>query len=221
LCLMLLPVSMEFMLNICTDTLPQTCLSYLAFRVSFFETIERIALARQMDEDTADCFGFLTEVPFLRGVPPHVQLDLLAETWHKHVAAERFDATLVDESIVYASCETAARLVEEDKETYLSFLDGGPLDVEMAPDEYLASELRNLHLNLSNEGDFLLISQFEDMLPDEAREMKAKFGLKQGRLEPMFDVLGRWSMTADFLMNLTGLLTKREIVDSAWKLGVR
>ena len=89
------------MLAICTDTLPQTCLSYLAFRLSFLETLERIAMARQIGDDELDCFGYLTEVPFLRSVPPHVQLDLLAETWSKHVACERIDADLVDEAVIY------------------------------------------------------------------------------------------------------------------------
>jgi hypothetical protein len=69
---------MEVMLAIQTDTLPQTGLSYFAFRVAFQETLERICLAQQIGNYTADCFGFLTEVPFLRAVPPHVHLELLA-----------------------------------------------------------------------------------------------------------------------------------------------
>ncbi len=57
---------MEFMLAIQTDTLPQTGLSYFAFRIAFQETLERICLAQQVGNYTAECFGFLTEVPFLR-----------------------------------------------------------------------------------------------------------------------------------------------------------
>jgi hypothetical protein len=158
------------MLTISSDTLPQTQLSYLAFRVAFHETLERIALANQFGDDDCDCYGFLTEVPFLRGVPAHVQLDLLAETWSRHVAREQFTASLVDESVVYAACETSARLVEEEPEYVAHLMKGGPYDVEREVDHSLACELRTLHLNLSNDGDFLLISQFEDLDPDEARE---------------------------------------------------
>jgi len=209
------------MLTICSDQLPQTSLVYLAFRVAFEETLERIVLAQQMEQDTGDCFGFLTEVPFLRAVPAHVQLDLLAETWHKHISDERFDASLVDESVVYAACETAARVVEEDAATFQRYVEGGPLDVSATPDDCLASELRALHLNLANEGDFLLVSQFEDMLPDEAKRLKKKLGIDESRLESLFDVLGRWSVSADFLMNLSGLMSKHEVVRCVYKLGVK
>ncbi|MGE0759279.1 MAG: hypothetical protein AB7O38_19835 [Pirellulaceae bacterium] len=212
---------LEVMLDISTDTLPQTCLTYLAFRVAFQETLERIVLANQMGEDTTCGFGFLTEVPFLVAVPPHIQLDLLAETWHKHAAAEHFHATLVDESVVYASCETAARVVEEQPDKFMDFIRGGPLSVDVEADNFLSAELRNLHLDLANEGDFLMISQFEDLHPDESRALKKKFGLEESRLECMFDVLGRWSMSSEFLMNLTGLMSKQEIVHTALKLGVR
>jgi len=209
------------MLSICTDTLPQSCLSYVAFRAAFQETLERIVLARQVGADTTDSFGYLTEVPFLKAVPPHVQLDLLSETWHKHVATEQIEANLVDESVVFATCETAARIAEEQPLVFARYMAGGPLDVELPTDHFLASELRALHLNLSNEGDFLMISQFEDMLPDEARPLKKKLGLSEDRLEVLFDVLGRWSMSEGFLMNLTNLMSKREIVRAALDLGVK
>ena len=214
-------VSIEFMLTISKDTLPQSCLSYLAFRVSFRETLERIRLARQIGEDSADCLGYLAEVSFLRGVPPHIQLDLLADTWCKHVSNETFEADLVDESVVYATCETAARVAEDEPEIFRDFLVGGPLESQIDPDHFLATELRSLHLNLSNEGDFLMISQFEDIPPDEAGPLKKEFGLDEKKLDVMFDVLSRWSMSEHFLNNLSGLLTKREIVRTALELGVR
>ncbi len=206
------------MLQISTDILPQTCLSYVAFRVSFQETLERIALSHQVGSDGMGCFGYLTEVPFLQGVAPHVQLDLLAETWAKHVSSEPFDATLVDESVVYAACETAARLADQEPDEFQRMLAGGPLDVEIAADHQLASELRNLHLNLPSEGDFLLISQFEDLPPEAARERKQEFGIEEQKLESMFDVLGLWTMSADFLNNIDGLLIDREIVRAAREL---
>ncbi|NOX56773.1 MAG: hypothetical protein GXP27_20490 [Planctomycetes bacterium] len=99
------------MLVVAGEVLPNNVLSYLAFRVTFLETLERLALARQVgDEDEEEEFGFLTEVPFLSAVPPHVQLDLLAETWRKHSVRRRVSATLLDEAVVYAVCETAAHI---------------------------------------------------------------------------------------------------------------
>jgi len=206
------------MLNICADTLPQTCLSYVAFRVSFQETLERFCLARQMGDDVGECHGYLAEVPFLRAVPAHVQLDLLIETWAKHFDAECFDANLVDESVVYAAYKTAARIVEHEPDVVRRYLRGGPLDAEVEIDYFLASDLRSLHLNLSNDGDFLMISQFEDMPPDEARRMKREFKIDEQRLEPMFEVLAHWTMSANFISHLGGLLTNREIVRAVREL---
>lgn len=209
------------MLKILQDKLPQSLLSYLAFRLSFQETLERIALARQMHEDTTSGFGFLTEVPFLKAVPPHVQLDLLAATWSKHISDRNFEANLVDESVIYACCETSARLVEAQDELIPSYLKGGPLEANVTPDRSFAPELRGLHLNLSNNGEFLMISQFEDMHPDEAAETKKKFGICEDRLEIMFETLGRWQMSPDFLQNLTELFTGREILKIVTVLGVK
>lgn len=201
----------ECMLHIATSNLPQSALSYVAFRVSFLETLERIALARQFDTSAPDGFGYLTEVPFLKGVPPHVQLDLLADTWSRHLASEQHQATLVDEAIVYAVCETSARLAEQDPTFFLRVMRVGPLEMVLPPDHQLASELRALHLSLSNEGDFLMISQFEDMPPVAASKLKKQFRLDEERLEQMFDVLGRWNIQHDMLDKLLGLVNEREI----------
>jgi hypothetical protein len=209
------------MLAICTDTLPQSCLSYVAFRVAFQETIERIALARQMSEDETDGFGYLTEVPFLRSVPPHVQLDLLAETWSKHSASESIEASFVDEAVVYAACETSARIAEEDPADIARYLKRGPQQVSLAGEKVLPSRLRSLHLNLSNEGDFLMISQFEDMQPDESRWLKRKFHIDETKLQVMFDALARWHISPAFAKNLKGLLSPREIARALAFFGVQ
>jgi hypothetical protein len=211
---------MEDMLAIQTDTLPQTGLSYFAFRVAFQETLERICLAQQIGNYTAECFGFLTEVPFLRAIPPHVQLDLLAETWRKHVSAEKFEANLLDESVIYAVCETSARIVEQAPHVVNRYLSSGPQAATFHVNTLLATELRSLHLNLASDGDFLIISQFEDMPPEEAAESKRHFGFDDDRFEVMLDALGRWTMSATFLSNLVGLMTKEEIVRTALELGV-
>jgi hypothetical protein len=85
----------------------------------------------------------------------------------------------------------------------------------------LASELRALHLNLSNEGDFLMVSQFEDMPPEDALRLKKKFDIDDEQLEPLFDLLGLWLMSVEFLPNLAGLLTGREIVNAVKVLARR
>lgn len=202
---------MAFMLTICDDKLPQSALTYAAFRIAFWDSMERVALADQIGLGRSQPFGFLTEVPFLRNTAPHVQLDVLLDTWQRHFDQQPCEASLLDESVVYACCETSARIIEREPLVAQRFLKGGPLQIRRAIDRSLAKSVQALHLNLSNEGDFLLISQFQDMPPDEARDMKEKFGLNEDYLQPMFDVLGRWHASSAFPDNAIGLLSGDEI----------
>lgn len=203
------------MLKIAQDTLPQSLLSYVAFRVAFRETVERIALWRQFERDLDDVFGYLGEVPFLREVPPQVQLDLLAATWSRHLSRETYAADLIDESVIYAVCETAARLAEQEPALFATYLRGGPLEMGVPIDHFLAAELRSLYLKLSNEGDFLLISQFLDLPPTEAEPLKEQLGLRPAKLEILFDVLGQWHVSPRFPERLQGLLTEAEVSRAA------
>jgi hypothetical protein len=209
------------MLKIAEDTLPQSLLSYVAFRVAFRETFERLALWRQFEKSPAEAFGYLGEVPFLEQVAPQVQLDVLAATWRKHLERNAVEADLVDESVIYAACESAAQLVEKEPTLFGSYLRGGPFDVGIPIDHLLATELRNLYLNLSNEGDFLLVGQFLDAEPQQALPIKRQMGLGDELVESMYDVLSRWHVSPQFTENLRGLLTEAEINRVAAVLCVR
>ena len=209
------------MLTIADTRLPHTVLGYVAFRVAFHETLHRIAVHDRHDGDPHARFGFLCEVPFLRCVPAHVQLDLLAATWSRHAAHDPHEADLVDEAVLYAACETAGQLCAEEPELVEEYLAGGPIDVTLAVDGLLGDELRGLHLNLAGEGDFLTISQFEDYPPEDGRRLKRKLGVDPDRLAPLFDVLGRWNLSPDFLGNLSGLMTGMEILGAVQVLGVK
>jgi hypothetical protein len=203
------------MLTIATDVLPRTALAYIAFRLAFCGTWERLTLSAQVDPAGRllghVAFGYLTEVPFLRHVPPLVQLDRLAGTWTRHRADAPVEATVLDESVIYAACETAARMVETEPEAARTFLLSGPEAVSHSVNRRLAVELRTLHLGLPNDGDFLMISQFEDIPPDEARALKREFGLDEARLEPLFETLAHWHPSAAFGSSVDGLLTAGEI----------
>lgn len=209
------------MLHINQEKLPQTVLSYLAFRLAGMATVQFIELSRQVPDISFDCQGFLTEVPFLREVPPHIQIEILADTWRKHVSTEVFDATLVDESVLYAACETAAYIVQNSPEMVPALIAGGPMEAGVEVSQGLAEELQKLHLNLANEGDFLLISQFLDMNPDEAAEWKQRYGLTDDDLEPMFNAISRWHISPTVVDNLSGLLNPEEIRSTLPLLGLR
>jgi len=199
------------MLTFATTPLPHSLLSYVAFRVAFRETFDRVSLHQRSLNDHTDAYGYLGEIPFLREVPAQVQLDVLATTWHRHSSREAFPADLVDESVIYAVCETAAQLVERDPDVFVNQMRGGPVDFAVPVDSYLARELRLLYLELPNDGDFLLVSQFLDLDPDESALQKQEMGVDPGRLEQLFDLLGRWHMGPHFATRLKGLLTEAEV----------
>ncbi|QDT46850.1 hypothetical protein Pan258_08700 [Symmachiella dynata] len=209
------------MLHINQQKLPRTVLSYLSFRMSGVATLQFIELSRQLPDVDLESQGFLTEVPFLREVPPHVQIELLAETWSKHVAEKPYEASLLDESVIYAACETASYIVQNNPELVPSLLSGGPLEAQIDVGQELAESLQKLHLNLANEGDFLLISQFMDMPPEECQEWKQRYGLEDADIEPMFDALARWNISPSVEQNLSGLFSPNEIRRMLPLLGVR
>ncbi|SFI92754.1 hypothetical protein [Planctomicrobium piriforme] len=198
------------MLIIGPRTLPRTELTYIAFRLACLDTRERLELALQLDVCPERNFGFLTEVPFLRSVPAQVQMDLLMETWAKHLTPVPQPADLLDESILYSSCEAAARLIRTEADVARRFLCRGPVECTTPIDKKLADNLQKLQTTFVQEGLFLLLSQFQDIPPLEAVPLKAQHGLTPESCECLFDVLGRWYVTNEILPRSNGLLTRVE-----------
>ena len=95
-----------------------------------------------------------------------------------------------------------------------AWAEAGPRRISVSSKPSLPEKIRQLHLSLPNEGDFLLISQFEDLSPFEGLNLKAEFGMEPTKCESMFDVLGRWHVTPGFAGRLTGLLTDREVAQA-------
>lgn len=204
------------MLQVARDLLPQSLLSYAAFRIAVRETSERF-----LDADFPEFLGYLAEVPFLRDVAPAVQLDLLAATWDRHMSRTTHIASLLDESVLYAVCEFSAGLVERQPDRALRMLRGGPLDLAIPVDHALASDLRSLHLKLSNDGDFLLIGQLLDLNPEESLDWKNRLGIAIERIEPLFEALGRWHPSPELVGNLHGLISVAEAQQLSKRLRVR
>jgi hypothetical protein len=208
------------MLCIENEPLTDSDLAYIAMRMSFLETLERIVLAEQMGLTGSGAFGFLAEVPYLRHVAPPVQLDLLLECWSKLRSPEKHAATLVDESVVYAACEAAARIIDSDADFAKQYLSAGPRKLHGDLTGPLADELRFLHLCLPNEGHFLLLSQFQDVDPEAGAKLKMSFGLDPAACEAMFEVLGRWHVSPAFRQNSDGLLAEGESAQAVEILGL-
>ncbi len=200
------------MLQIAHDRLPQSLLSYVAFRVALRRTWNAIVAGERPAHFFRDPEqpGYLAEVPFLRETSPAVQLEVLARTWRRHIQTDVVHADLLDEAVLYAACEFTAACAEHDPLTVTSCLRDGPLDLTVPVDTNLASDLRQLYLQLSNDGDFLLVGQFLDMPPEESAEWKRKLGVAPEAIEPFFDVLSRWRARPETLDQLQGLITMPE-----------
>ena len=198
------------MLKIGDNRVSYSAMAYLAFRVAFRDTLEG-ALQKQISGDVPTSSGYLTKIPFLQSVAARVQLDVLAETWHRVISGLADHCSLVDESVLYAVCESAAHLAEEQPDELNRLLQDGPLQMHVDPDQWLATRLRAMHLSLPIAGDFLAISQYQDLPPEIATRQKVQAGLAEARLECMFQLLGRWHVSRDFSHNLRHLLTPQEI----------
>ncbi|HET6423499.1 MAG TPA: hypothetical protein VFG20_07430 [Planctomycetaceae bacterium] len=200
------------MLQIAQDRLPQSLLSYVAFRVALKRTWNALAVPERVTRfyRDPDQPGYLAEVPFLRETSPAVQLEVLARTWKRHMQPDVVQADLLDEAVLYAACESTAACIELHPRTVTGSLHDGPLDLAVPVDVNLASDLRHLYLQMANDGDFLLVGQFLDMPPDDALDWKRKLGVAPESLELFFDVLSRWRARPEMLADLQGLITDAE-----------
>ena len=201
------------MIKFANKTLPYTERIYIAFRIAFLETQERLILAEQMDLGSHRAFGFLTQVPFLKCVPAQVQLDLLLDLWDKHLSKQEYTASYLDEAIVYAACESTASLMRSDPEHAQQITQSGPLRSSFNISGNTAAQFQQLHLDFAGEGHFLLISQCQDLPPEEATEFKTKYGIIDGRCDSLFHALSRWHVQAGVEERAMGLLTDEEIAD--------
>lgn len=200
------------MLQLAHEQLPQSLLSYVAFRVALRRTWEAMTSGRRATLFYAENqhTGYLAEVPFLRETSLAVQIEVLARTWHRHMQPEPVRADLLDEAVLYAVCEATAHGAEHEPQQVSRGLLGGPMDLMIPVDGALAADLRQLYLQLPTEGDFLLVGQFLDMPPDEATEWKRKLGVTEEQLCQFFDVLSQWRARPETLRHLYGLITDRE-----------
>lgn len=198
------------MLSINAQTVPADELLYIAFRLAFLDTMERMSLAQQLDVSDR-CFGYLTQVPFLRNVHPGVQLEQLLYTWNRHAAAGLHRASLCDEAIIYSACETAALVVRTDRLTARRILQQGPRSCVVPCDSALADRLQQFHLQYVAQGHFLLLSQFLDLPPQEANRLKQEFGVEATEIDYLFDLLGRYRVSPLLAEWARGLLTTVEL----------
>lgn len=213
------------MLQFGSDILPQGTLAYVAFRSAFVSTMRDYATAVEDPEDEELPIGYLMEVPFLENVAPQVQIDLLADTWSRHSSHQLYDGNLIDEAVVYSCCEFAASELETHPGSFAAYLQNGPRGIGVNLDGILSAELRSLHIKLTGEGNFLMLSQFEDMDPIEATAMMKTFKMDRAANQCLYDLLGRWHVEPRLIERLTGLLTKEETarfakcLPSLWNCG--
>jgi hypothetical protein len=200
------------MLSISDRIVPAGETVYAAFRLAFLDTMERIALAEQLDVGDRS-FGYLTQVPFLKNVHPGVQLEQLLRTWAKHLGAEVHPANLCEEAVLYSVCETAAQVIRTDRQTARRVLSSGPVSCTTTCDLAFADHIQKFHVNLIREGHFLLLSQFQDIPPREAERLKRDYGLNSQNTDCLFDLLGRYRVSPLLTEWTRGLITANELRD--------
>lgn len=203
------------MIKFAQNHLPYSERVYIALRIAFMETLERLQLAEQLDLAGHRAFGFLTHVPFLKSVPAQVQLDVLLNFWDRHLSRQNFSANYLDEAIVYAACETTAHLIKSDPQHAQRIISSGPLRSSAEVTGRFFEQFQDLHIQFSGDGHFLLLSQCQDLPPEEAEDFKLKYGIMPGKSDALFDVLGRWSVHPGYEDRAAGLLTDQEIASLA------
>ncbi|MCY2991999.1 MAG: hypothetical protein NTY19_29585 [Planctomycetota bacterium] len=107
-------------------------------------------------------------MPFLEQVPLQVQVDLLAETWNRHRQTELIEASLLDAAIVYAACQTAARIIEDMRGVTTACLRDGPRQLKTRIFRRATHRLENMFDAFWDDDDFLLIDELQDLPPERS-----------------------------------------------------
>jgi hypothetical protein len=164
-------------------------------------------------EDDPDLpLGYLAEVPLLRQVPLHVQVDLLADAWARHDRPELNEASLLDAAVVYAACTTAGHIIGGEPGLAVSMLRHGPRKVDRILGRRTSIQLDEMFARFWRDRGFLLIDELQDLPPGEAEHQKTMILLSDEALQPMYDVLCRWHVSSAHVeANLEGLLSDAEI----------
>lgn len=210
----------EFMLQLGHHLLPQSLLTYVAFRTALRNTWDQLDCAVTGLMPLDEGVGFLGEIPFLRETALHIQLDVLAETWRKHLSSKTWTADLLDRCTVFAACEYTARLAHQQPLRIAWALRHGPFDISVAHEPQLAERLRALHQAWSPQQELLLLNQCLDWPPEEAQQWKQFLGWSPTHLETLFEPLGRWHVSPQLLTNLHGLITEAEGQRLARRVGL-
>ncbi|HSG71081.1 MAG TPA: hypothetical protein VLA12_11735 [Planctomycetaceae bacterium] len=193
-------------------SVPRIELTYLACRIAFLETQERIVLARQFPETPQEGFGYLTEVPFLREVSPEVQLDLLARAWERCSTDNTPPFSMLEESILFAACERAVWCLGcEESDVIERHLGSGPVSLAGRSRNEWQTLLQMYQFDVSPMADFLLLDELADLSPEEAECARTDWGISREQTDPMFDVLSEWRSSPGMHDRLAGLLTPGEI----------
>jgi hypothetical protein len=193
------------------DVLPQGRLTYVAFRLTAMAALAELDTA-DLDEEGDEPAGFLgAHVPLLGQVPLGVQLDLLGESWARHRAPQPVPATLLDGALLYAACERAAALAEDQPGICRNLLRGGPRRVYFTartPDQ-----LRDLFDEFWGDTDWTWLEDHQDADPEQLRAVLRLVNVDEEEVRQLYDALGRGRVSPALAANLAGLLTEAEVAD--------
>ncbi|GIX03416.1 MAG: hypothetical protein KatS3mg113_0422 [Planctomycetaceae bacterium] len=199
------------MIQIQHQNIPQTLLYYVAFRTALrttWDQLSQVVAGHTADEETT---GFISEVPYLCGVPLHVQLFILAKTWDKHRQRVVLLADVLDEYVLYACCESTIRHCREAPSRINWALRGGPYDISVPAGEELAQALRRQTEHWPCERELFVLQQLLDLPPDESEQWRQEQQIHDIRWQMLLDVLGNWWIPRGWNLRLQGLATVDEI----------
>ena len=179
--------------------------------------MEEIQGCINIGEHLDDAQGFLFEVPILRAVPAHVQIDLLAETWDRQHHMQPIEANILDAAVVYAACQTASCIISDDPEIAKIYLKGGPRKFSTPLSPETAEHLDYLFDRFWDDIDFLTLSNCEDMDSGHAATFKEFMRFPDD--VPIYEALSRGRISQNLATNLTGLMTMVEIEECIRMIG--
>lgn len=184
---------------------------YIAFRVAFLRVFDSLLDEFIATAPMAGRQGFLHHIPMLSGTAPHVQIELLLQTWDSLRTTQPLALTVEDQVICYAVTTELAETSSDENQRMIRRAARGPVQIEIGNPMWLASHVRSFQVMLPFAPQAAALQMEPGIATDDLTNIRAAGGVDSPTLDRLMNALSRWTVDSSLYLNAEGLLTETEI----------
>jgi hypothetical protein len=183
---------------------------YIAFRVAFLRVFDILLDEFIATAPMAGRQGYLDRIPMLSGTAPHVQIELLFQTWNTLRTTEFPALTVEDQIICYAGTTELAETSSDNDQRTIRRAARGPVQIDIGNPMWLASHVRSFQVTLPFAPQAAALQMEPGIAADDLTNIREAGGVDSPTLNRLMNALSRWTVNSSLYLNAEGLLTDTE-----------